>query len=132
MEAGGYMMGNYKNNKELISYMSTFSDSQQKGFIEQSMELISKIDFKKVDSVIIPQIVRLYNQIKSENIKSGKKIEFSKWVNNLRNNKKYKELILESDGSEEYQKKRYDCLYDDFLRFAAVCDDLTDKDKISV
>ena len=105
MTSRGYIINNTENKKKFIDYLNTFSNSQQKEFVKQSEELISKIDFKNIDNVVITQIVKLYEHIKSDDGKSRNEIKFNKWLSGLHNDRKYKELISGLDYSEGKQEK---------------------------
>ena len=120
MAAKGYIINNADNKENLINYLNTFSNSRQKEFIKQSEELISKIDFKNIDSVVAAQVVKLYECIKSNDIKSKNEIKFNKWLSGLHNDRKYKEMISELDYSEGKQEQGYKYLYDAFLRYSVL------------
>ncbi len=100
-----------------INYMNNLTDIRQKDFIKESIELISRINFKNIDDVIIPNIIKLYESIKTENGKSLREIEFHKWLNNLYNEIDYKELIYKLNCSEKNLEKYYSYLYDNFLMY---------------
>ena len=118
MATRGYTINNTDSKESLINYLNTFSNSRIGEFVERSEELISEINFENIDSVVIAQIVRLYEHIKSNGIKSKNEIKFNKWLSCLNNDRKYKELISELDYSDGKQEQGYKYLYDAFLRYS--------------
>jgi len=118
IEVSGYTIKDITNAEKLIDYMYTFSDNQQRNFIEESIELISKIDFKDVNEAIVTHIIKVYKNIKSNDEESENYIKFNKWVHSLSKDNKYKELMIEWNNSEENQETEYNYLCDSFMNFS--------------
>lgn len=115
-ELNGYVPDGIKGLKHFIRYMNNLTGNKRKELIEQGISLISEIDFKITDDIAIPEIIKLYREIKTNDNPSGK-IKFNQWLKKLRTDLKYQDMISKLDYSEKSQSKCYSYLYDDFWRY---------------